>query len=267
MLKNTNGIKVYAHSLIEVMCSATAVRSRFQLLQWLQGEFQEILSHDAFISARGDFMNSHLYADVISPVLGLGDGKRSSFGASELCSEFLSRWVQAGEQPVSMQVLEGYCGDDIRSSVHSLLSQMRYAVFHVIRDRRMKVDYLYAFLRQKGPFTADERRFLGLVLPHVDFATRRIDACNELEPYGRTNTHESSSLELAGLTLREIEILDWVRCGKTNIEIGMILDISAFTVKNHLQRIFRKMNVSNRAHAVSVMDRISSGEITADHGL
>ena len=45
--------------------------------------------------------------------------------------------------------------------------------------------------------------------------------------------------------------MDWVRVGKTNEVIGVILNISPFTVKNHLKRIFRKLDVSNRAQAVS----------------
>lgn len=57
-----------------------------------------------------------------------------------------------------------------------------------------------------------------------------------------------------GMSHRELEVMDWVRKGKTNQEIGMILDISAFTVKNHLQRIFRKANVLNRAQAVAKLE-------------
>ncbi|HWU85603.1 MAG TPA: LuxR C-terminal-related transcriptional regulator [Rhodocyclaceae bacterium] len=53
------------------------------------------------------------------------------------------------------------------------------------------------------------------------------------------------------LSERENEIMHWVGHGKTNLEIGMILGISQFTVKNHLQRIFRKIDVRNRAQAVT----------------
>lgn len=45
--------------------------------------------------------------------------------------------------------------------------------------------------------------------------------------------------------------MEWVRMGKTNIEVAMILDISSFTVKNHLQRIFKKLGVFNRMQAVA----------------
>ena len=52
------------------------------------------------------------------------------------------------------------------------------------------------------------------------------------------------------LSKREIQVLHWVKGGKTNQEIGQILDISPPTVKNHLQNIMRKLNVNNRAQAV-----------------
>ena len=46
-------------------------------------------------------------------------------------------------------------------------------------------------------------------------------------------------------------ILHWVKTGKTNFEIGIILTISPNTVKNHLKRIFQKLDVSCRAQAVA----------------
>ena len=65
------------------------------------------------------------------------------------------------------------------------------------------------------------------------------------------------------LTSREIQVLQWVRSGKTNEEIGAILKISPTTVKNHVQKILRKLNVSNRAQAVgksSAMRLLPLGE-------
>jgi DNA-binding CsgD family transcriptional regulator len=53
------------------------------------------------------------------------------------------------------------------------------------------------------------------------------------------------------LSDRELEIMGWVCSGKTNIEIGLILEISTFTVRNHLQRIFKKLEVINRSQAVA----------------
>ncbi len=42
-----------------------------------------------------------------------------------------------------------------------------------------------------------------------------------------------------------------MREGKSNYEVGAILGISAMTVKNHLQRIYRTLGVSNRTHALA----------------
>jgi len=51
------------------------------------------------------------------------------------------------------------------------------------------------------------------------------------------------------LSERESEVLQWVSLGKTNWEIGMILDISMYTVKNHVKNILKKLGVNNRTQA------------------
>ena len=69
---------------------------------------------------------------------------------------------------------------------------------------------------------------------------------------------EDAATELGeefSLSERESEVMSWVRMGKTNAEIGIILNISAFTVKNHLQNIFKKMGVYNRTQAVSRLEQ------------
>lgn len=51
---------------------------------------------------------------------------------------------------------------------------------------------------------------------------------------------------LRSLTSREREVHFWLGRGKSNDEIGIILGISTHTVKNHLERVFRKLGVENR---------------------
>jgi DNA-binding CsgD family transcriptional regulator len=50
-------------------------------------------------------------------------------------------------------------------------------------------------------------------------------------------------------------VINWVGMGKSNREIGSILGISHNTVKNHLKRVFRKMDVTSRSQAVQVQMR------------
>jgi DNA-binding NarL/FixJ family response regulator len=56
-------------------------------------------------------------------------------------------------------------------------------------------------------------------------------------------------LETLGLSPREAEILFWVAQGKSNPEIGTILQISPATAKKHLENIFSKLGTENRASA------------------
>jgi DNA-binding NarL/FixJ family response regulator len=56
-------------------------------------------------------------------------------------------------------------------------------------------------------------------------------------------------LETLGLSAREAEILFWVAQGKSNPEIGTILQISPATAKKHLENIFNKLGTENRASA------------------
>ena len=54
------------------------------------------------------------------------------------------------------------------------------------------------------------------------------------------------------LTSRELEILRMAADGLTNRAIGERLYLSVGTVKTHLDNIYRKLEVSDRAHAVAV---------------
>jgi DNA-binding NarL/FixJ family response regulator len=55
-----------------------------------------------------------------------------------------------------------------------------------------------------------------------------------------------------GLTIREAEVLLWIAAGKSNRDIGEILTISARTVNKHLEQVFIKLGVENRASAAAM---------------
>jgi DNA-binding NarL/FixJ family response regulator len=56
----------------------------------------------------------------------------------------------------------------------------------------------------------------------------------------------------AQLTPREVDVLNAVADGLTNAEIGSRLVIAEATVKTHLLRLFAKLDVNDRTHAVVV---------------
>jgi DNA-binding NarL/FixJ family response regulator len=61
-----------------------------------------------------------------------------------------------------------------------------------------------------------------------------------------------------GLTAREAAVLLWLSRGKSNREIGEILGISPRTVNKHLEQVFVKLGVENRASAVARAVRLLS---------
>ncbi len=56
--------------------------------------------------------------------------------------------------------------------------------------------------------------------------------------------------QLYGLSPREIELFSWVAQGKSNKDIGIILNISVHTVSKHLEKIHIKIGVHSRTAAV-----------------
>ena len=90
----------------------------------------------------------------------------------------------------------------------------------------------------------DQAFLLELVVPFLHLAWMRTQLGGALED--RSATAQS----VDPLSAREKEILRWIHLGKSNFEIGTILGISPLTVKNHVQKILRKLNVQNRTHAV-----------------
>lgn len=95
-----------------------------------------------------------------------------------------------------------------------------------------------------GWYDVELQALVDKLAPYLDVATLRSHAGGHT-----TGTGEGANRPPPALTSRERQVLKWACVGKTNIEIGMILGISALTVKNHMQKTFRKLNVSNRTQA------------------
>jgi DNA-binding CsgD family transcriptional regulator len=64
---------------------------------------------------------------------------------------------------------------------------------------------------------------------------------------------ERARLEARGLTRRETEVLVWVAKGKTNEQIGLIIQASPRTVQKHLEHIFVKLGVETRTAAAAAV--------------
>ena len=71
----------------------------------------------------------------------------------------------------------------------------------------------------------------------------------------QTQTDEQLLRERLGLTQREAEVLLWLSRGKPNRDIAEILQLSPRTVNKHLEQMFEKLGVENRASAAALAVR------------
>ena len=90
----------------------------------------------------------------------------------------------------------------------------------------------------------DDQQLLGGLIPYLVSAIDRISS-NSVQ-------QQRALKEPIFLTAREKEVLQWVAVGKSCDETGSILGVTERTVKFHLQNVYRKLEVVNRAQAVTV---------------
>lgn len=91
------------------------------------------------------------------------------------------------------------------------------------------------------------------ILLQDDPAWRRfIDVVEDFLDRPSNDVEDPRIARLGELTPRELEVLDLIARGRSNDEIAGGLVISPATVRNHITRIFRKLDVRDRAQAVVV---------------
>ncbi len=67
---------------------------------------------------------------------------------------------------------------------------------------------------------------------------------------------EAALSEALRITYREAEVLLWLSRGKSNRDIATILGLSPRTVNKHLEQVFAKLDVDNRALATAIAVRV-----------
>lgn len=234
---------------LRIVQESLAIDRHFQLFLWLQGEFQHFLPHEVFVAMVGDFESGKVAIDIVSGLPHVRTGNCIQCGMNGVATDLYARWRRNGYQLMSLAGELGplLAADRCPCPVAPMLAGAGTMLAHGLRDSRSGEDALYLLIHPERVLGDRQRQMFAMLLPQIDFACRRVVAldatCNPL----------AEDIDLSG---REREILEWVALGKTNEEIGSILNISAFTVKNHLQRIYRKMNVLNRAQAIAKLEEM-----------
>jgi transcriptional regulator EpsA len=243
-----------AKLLFGMISESIRINNHYEFFLWLQGRIQQYLPHEVMIAAWGDFSLGIIYYDIVSAIPGI----RTNLLDEEHMVPFLRRlhsyWINHDRTPFQILSEKSVirCRDIKDAQIQSDLQGMKSALIHAIRDSRGGQDSLYVLLSTKKQISPSTRTAFQHLLPYIDASLKQIDHLPEQKPgIMASNTASISQDEDYALSGREVEIMEWVCHGKTNGEIGTILNISPFTVKNHLQRIFKKLNVFNRSQAVS----------------
>jgi len=152
----------------------------------------------------------------------------------KLNGQQVTHQVIAERLPTRVILLTAY--DDPEQLTHALYSgAYAYCSKGVEPERLLQVVYHVA----DGKYVAGDQIFNRASLDRWIMAR----TASSIRSYGDPGE------PYAPLSEREMEVLSYVTKGMSNKDIGLLLDISHQTVKNHVTSILRKLNVEDRTQA------------------
>ena len=229
---------------IRVLSLSRLINRQTELLAWLKGEVQQFLPHQIVVGVWGDFARWKVNCEMISNQLAVRALPIAGGPLHELLRQTYARWQHGGREPLLLE-----CAGEL----HGALQGMHSLMVHGVRDKRSGCDSVYVALdtrcliqrRPPGDFVA----LAHLLFCQIDIVWRRV-AASRLEDLRAAD--DIGALHGRELSAREREVLVRLARGSTNHDIAEALQISLFTVKNHVKRIFRKTGASNRTQAVAL---------------
>ena len=220
-------------------------RSRHHLFGWTQGLLQNLVRHELLVCALYGTEPVSLRVDCIAaPAADPSHVCDLIHQDALLLPHVIKAWEENLFRPVSLGLLgasplgAGALGREMqRLGAQRIVAHGTYDVFG-------RPASLFMFACGADADGSRQACMLELIVPflHQAWLRTQIDQAR--------NAAGASPRGVRLLTAREQEILKWVRIGKSNIEIGAILGLSPLTVKNHVQKILRKLDVQNRTQAV-----------------
>lgn len=216
--------KLEQEYLLRIIESSLQMRDLRQFFLWTQGQLQALLPHEVMVCMQFDQSQALQRLECIH-------GSVQDTAAMDALCALAVQMAQHASRTGNFPLLDdgkasGYDNVVLHGSGRLAGGSTAFALFGL----PMKPGARHAY-------------FLDLLLPHLHMALLRL--AQPAQPRG------VAGAAARPLTARESEIIHWLREGKSNYEIARILGLSALTVKNHLQRIYRMLGVSNRTQAVS----------------
>jgi len=245
---------------VDIIAESIEIKTHDEFLVWAQGALQEFLPHEVMIAAWGDFALGIIYYDIITTLPGVRTEMMQENGIPSFLKRLYSYWVSNDRTPSHLLADRGVirCRDIQDVRLKTSMQNMKTALIHAIKDVRGGSDSFYVLMSSSKEIAPGRSKIFHQLLPYLDATLRQIE---DLPIHAPAADEEPSECLIKGSKLsienvlklsdRESEIMGWVCSGKTNAEIGNLLNISTFTVKNHLKRIFNKLDVVNRSQSVA----------------
>jgi transcriptional regulator EpsA len=221
------------------------VHTRPQLFSWVQGAMQSLIPHEVLVCGLQEGRQTAMRVDSFStaPV----DCARLNEMFQQdisLVPHLIKLWEENRCQAILCETDRGPLAGGALARELSRLG-VSHVLAHGTHDATGNMTSLFVFACRPGYVGPKQAYFADLVVPYLHAAWVRSQVTWPLDRAGATKPAKTGLL-----TPREQQILQWIYHGKSNIEIGMILEISPLTVKNHVQKTLRKLNVLNRTQAV-----------------
>lgn len=250
-----------AEGLVRLIEAAPGVRRRYQFFVWMQSHVHQLLPHAMVVCGAYRRQQRELSYEAFQGIVLPQATLRPFAGpASPLMVRIARDWVGNGGAPLVVPLSAPPAGDDALAVWQGLRQAgLGHLLVHGVTrpDRPNEIESLFVFADAGAQPAPLRTYYLELLMPHLHSVYLRVQA-NEREfgamPAAASARSAAPAVPLAParITQRECEILRWVRQGKSNQQIAAELGISPLTVKNHVQKILRKMGASNRAQAVSM---------------
>jgi transcriptional regulator EpsA len=243
-------VSVYSRMELDMLLlnieTAVRVSRRTEFFSWVQGVFQGVIAHEVLICGlafpgvnglRFEWLGSYpLAAERFAELCNMDHG---------LTYRAMRMWHDRGRSPL---LIDRTTSDAPASETAELLELLEHwdldnLIAHGLPGLDGRPAGFFVWCKLPAVPAHREARMVRMMLPYLHAGWLRANC----EGGNDARSREDGPL----LTHREIEILSWMQKGKSNGEIAEILGISQLTVKNHVQKILRKLGANNRTQAVA----------------
>jgi transcriptional regulator EpsA len=242
--------------LLRIIEAAPQVRRRHQFFMWSQGDLQRWVPRKVSVCGTYDREQRDVVFDIFNSIPVPPDVIEVLKDArSEIVGTALSAWKRIRQQSCRLDLQELVGGHPVWETLVAL--GFRQLLVHGVTrpGRPDEVESFFLFAQPAGSYGDDAIAALDMLLPCVHLTYQRVCVIErQMVPVRNSSIHPVLTApyqRATPITEREREILLWVRDGLSNQQISEKLGISALTVKNHVQKILRKLGAANRAQAVA----------------